>query len=233
MNRGLLLNREMTIASLTCAKCGKLSSPFPCEHCGSTEFVKHQTRRIIKPQPSWFGYSADMQKVAERNGVIGGWKAGGITKERLARHGKLGTVGDGLYVKEPINIGFGGMIGGEIWPETQFRYIWVPEEKSRMVKVAYDYNQSYRPARWMKKWAARIFFKITAVGCERVRAITEDDVALEGVKKDMREAGGSLKGWYLDPVTTFKALWQSCYPGSWERNDYVFKYTIERCGKVD
>ena len=43
----LLLNQDMVRASLTCAKCGKLSRPFPCCHCGSTEFLKQQTRRII------------------------------------------------------------------------------------------------------------------------------------------------------------------------------------------
>lgn len=43
---------DMLCAVVTCARCGQISIPFPCQHCGSTEFRKTQTRRVMKTQPS-------------------------------------------------------------------------------------------------------------------------------------------------------------------------------------
>ncbi len=76
----------------------------------------------------------------------------------------LGVVGDRLYVKEEISIGFGGM-GKELG--TQFRYINNPEDKMRTVHVSYPYNHSYRSARDMPRYAARFFYEITGVRVEQ------------------------------------------------------------------
>ena len=144
--------------------------------------------------------------------------------------------GDLLYVKEPISIGFGGM-GKELG--TQFRYINNPEDKLRTVYVSYPYCHSYRSARNMPKYAARIWLKVTGVRVERVREIDELDALAEGcigkvVTGTMKEAGKPpVTGEFIEGEARdeFKDVWQSCYPGSWERNDWVWKYTFERIEK--
>ncbi|MEE9540341.1 MAG: hypothetical protein V3V85_02465, partial [Candidatus Thorarchaeota archaeon] len=52
IEKPILFSTDMVRRILTCAKCGHISRPFPCEKCGSTEFCKTQTRRChVKPQP--------------------------------------------------------------------------------------------------------------------------------------------------------------------------------------
>ncbi len=74
------------------------------------------------------------------------------------------AVGDIVYVKEPISIGFGGC-GKELG--TQFRYINNPEDEMRTVHVSYPYSHSYRSARNMPRYAARYFYEITGVSVEQ------------------------------------------------------------------
>lgn len=75
-----------------------------------------------------------------------------------------------------------------------------------------------RPSIHMPKWAARIFLKVTAVRVEKVQDITIPDAISEGITDDVNTAN-------------FATVWDSCYPGSWDRNDWVFIYDFEKCEK--
>jgi hypothetical protein len=87
----------------------------------------------------------------------------------------------------------------------------------------YDANE---PETW--KWQSpatmpekfsRSKARIVDVRPERVQEITEDEAYNEGV------FGGD---WMGDPIGEFIKLWNSLYPGSWSRNDWVWRYGLER-----
>lgn len=84
------------------------------------------------------------------------------------------------------------------------------------------------PSIHMPKWAARIFLKVTAVGVERIQDISEADAKAEGVRlKLSKRPQPSLLAKKEKYITAFQKLWNSLYPGSWERNDYVWKTTFK------
>ncbi|MBT9394150.1 hypothetical protein KLP40_13335 [Hymenobacter sp. NST-14] len=77
---------------------------------------------------------------------------------------------------------------------------------------------------------------VTAVGVERVRAITAAGARAEGIRERppaRHEPGGARWGgvapdpaggfhWHPDPVTAFAHLLGGFYPGAWERNAWVW-----------
>jgi len=98
---------------------------------------------------------------------------------------------------------------------------------STVIKPVDRYHLGYhkRPSIFMPKELARIFLKVTAVRVERIQDISLFDAASEGILP----APG--KNMIDDTFGLFIALWNSLYPGSWERNDWVFVYEFERCEK--
>jgi hypothetical protein len=104
----------------------------------------------------------------------------------------------------------------------------------------------WRPSIHMPRIASRILLEITEVGIEQVQSISEEDALAEGVNElicpqcgcgDQISHGASIRTRcsssgcgldYLSAVEGFKALWQSTYSGSWERNDWnwVIKFKL-------
>ncbi len=227
--RGVLLNRDMVIASLTCAKCGKLSRPFPCEHCGSTEFLKQQTRRIIKPQPDHFHRDIigkpkpwkkeDYQRLVPQVGE----------KEITP---KLGTAGDFLYCRETARL-----LSEDI--ETGYSVFsyeadsTIKEMESIPSRIKHI-QMGHCCSNGCFKELASIWFKITGVRAERVRDISGEEIMKEGVvdpNADNQIIGGMRIHDKYVIRDLFEKLWNSCYPGSWERNDWVFVYDVQRTEK--
>jgi hypothetical protein len=64
--------------------------------------------------------------------------------------------------------------------------------------------------------------RITDVRAEQIRDITEDEAYNEGV------FGGD---WMGDPIGEFIKLWNSLHPGSWSRNDWVWRCGLEMVEK--
>jgi hypothetical protein len=87
----------------------------------------------------------------------------------------------------------------------------------------------WKPNIHMPKKFARIFLKVTAVRVERIQDISIEDAMAEGV--DDMEAMHTCAPASIAYIGVFSALWDSIYPGSWERNDWVFVYDFERCEK--
>ena len=89
------------------------------------------------------------------------------------------------------------------------------------------------------KELARIFLKVTKVRVERIQDISEADAKEEGIISFLDQG----RRWHRNYLTgkyfygygkykdSFQSLWDSIYPGSWERNDWVFVYDFEKCEK--
>ena len=60
-----------------------------------------------------------------------------------------------------------------------------------------------------------IHLEVVSVRCEKLWHITLQDILAEGIEGDIYDAKGK-----------FIKLWQSIYPGSWDRNDWVWVYTF-------
>jgi hypothetical protein len=144
----------------------------------------------------------------------------------MQRKAKLGTAGDYLYVRETAAA----------------IQCYVDSIKVRWWQ--YEYDADGNCANWTEmpkrlkftpeigrccpsgafKEIASIWFNITGVRAERVQGISLEDIYKEGVPEtDHRGVGHMRDKW--------KELINACYPGSWERNDWVFVYELERCEK--
>jgi len=84
---------------------------------------------------------------------------------------------------------------------------------------------TWRPSIHMPKWASRIWLRVTDVRVERVQEITPHDALKEGV----------IAHPYVDDcppdsrlVKAFGVLWELAYPGSWDRNDWIWVYEFKR-----
>ena len=102
----------------------------------------------------------------------------------------------------------------------------------------------WRPNIHMPKWAARIFLKVTGVRVERIQDISHDDAIAEGVDteglcvckpedfQDFVRFCGNCGERAVDLAEEFKwNIWNPIYPGSWERNDWVFVYDFKKIKK--
>jgi hypothetical protein len=170
-----------------------------------------QDRRPIKPQPtvhgngSWnWNYRA---KGIQRYGLTVDYM-----KKELPACAKY-QPGDILYVRET-------------WT-TNFDRDCKPSEMDDNERILYYASQSkgkqaicrWRPNIHMPEKFSRIFLKVTKVRVERIRSISYDDVIAEGCES----------GYRCSTTKNFANLWESIYPGSWERNDWVFVYDFEKC----
>lgn len=189
---------------------------------------KHQTRRIIKPQPDL----ATNQWTSEE--VNAAWQDGFIPVPC-----PYGKPGDLLWVREswrPQN-------DAEIYYCVEYR-----ADNSRIKPEIKDENMGFRfecqcdaaergennpwkPSIHMPRWASRLTLEITDVRVQRLQDISEEDAGAEGTLecdgmfddvqychycKEMGCVFGDLK-------PSFRQLWQSLNgPGSWDANPWVW-----------
>ena len=118
-----------------------------------------------------------------------------------------------------------GQVGDRLWVrETYVPY--KPELKDRRMciykadldKATAD-KITWKPSRFMFKWASRIWLEITEVRVERVQEISQNDVLAEGLLHPNRY------GWLKDVTDIyFQMLWDSIngkkYP--WSSNPWVW-----------
>jgi hypothetical protein len=72
----------------------------------------------------------------------------------------------------------------------------------------------------MPRWASRITLEITGVRVERVQEISEVDSIAEGTYP------GGFATRRAKPF--FRNAWNEAYPGSWDRNDWVWVLEFRR-----
>lgn len=205
---------------------------------------KTQTRRILKHQPSpcnpngewnhlhipaadWKNETVEFYDTGDGqwackycgNGV---WYNG---KDVGAIKCPFGQPGDRLYVRETWR-------GSDDTLESVFY-----KADIKLSDPAYMLLDKWKPSIHMPKKYARIWLEITEVRVERIRDISEEDSISEGIVEQSRPGfrmrGFGLKEWNesdccYDAKCAFRNLWQSTYPGSWERNDWVWVLIFRR-----
>lgn len=85
------------------------------------------------------------------------------------------------------------------------------------------------PSIHMPKWACRCWKEITDVRVQRIQEISEEDAIAEGADKQFRTSVlGSAVAHITDSYRGgFANSWSRIYPGSWERNDWVWALTFK------
>ena len=211
--------------------------------------LKTQTRRLIEPQPK-SGAPVDISSwepgiIAFKPGQYGVYREG----TPVGRWGLESVidcpwqVGDRIFVQEEwadTNGESGPMIsykaGGDrflvedSYPVDYSRYpgghftMWCGDLR----RGAPDHE--WCPAKEMPAWAARTWLEIMEIRAQRIQDISDVDAIAEGVpltypeEDESKEAGGR----YFRPAShEFRQIWQSLYPGSWERNDWVWALTLK------
>lgn len=180
---------------------------------------KTQTRRVIKPQPvgktdaQWIDYLA---KKPYRTG------------DRLWVRETFALESDYEFPDEKL-IPTDRPVKKESAPDEGEWHTWahykatdpIPElccDSDRCAQCGDDGNgfgPHWRPSIHMPRWASRITLEITNVRVERIRDITDRDIRAEGYDGDFCNS-------------RFSDSWNEIYPGSWDRNDWVWVIEFKR-----
>ena len=175
---------------------------------------KTQTRRLVKPQPTPPAWCNHIKPHFLDDGGFG------FFDEDIDYKAPY-SPGDHLWVREtwcPVDdteFGHGEWIDYRATPtyESSHPAGWdaAPNDPQAL---------KWRPSIHMPRWASRITLEVTGVRVERVQDITEEDAQAEGILFSVPRGGGRRR--------TFEALWEDIYPGSWERNDWVWVIEFRR-----
>lgn len=188
---------------------------------------KTMTRRVIKPQPpencsdpcfDYTGYGFFHEDLDSDGDCLDSWPEGdsGISCP-------YGVPGDRLYVRERFC--YGEVAAGDSLPEASDP-IFISQCKDENDFIPYEVairsdwgieEVVWKPSIHMPKKFARIWLEITDVRVERIQDISQDDIMLEGVKISRQK-----------DYVLFPDLWESTYPGSWEKNDFVWVVEFKR-----
>jgi hypothetical protein len=168
--------------------------------------AKSQTRRVVKPQPTFRNdhLATDLRALHERC--------------------PYGAPGDRLWVRET----FSGASYNEGPPRD-----WITDSP---VWYWADGNPQHgdwtkpRPGMFMPRWASRITLEVTGVRVERLNEISEPDARDEGVTQ---APDGWWTGCHGSCSTTAKGafglLWESINgAGSWAANPFVWVIAFKR-----
>lgn len=144
-------------------------------------------------------------------------------------------MGDVLWVRETFS--------STDCEEFGIQYSYKAEFRPGMLKF---YN--FKPSIHMPKKAARQFLKVLSVRVERLQDISKDDAVAEGIlpltmsNAQLIEMGQQYLDYSkppeflnegLDPVSSFKSLWQKINGKKipWNENPFVWVYEYELCEK--
>lgn len=213
----------------------------------STEMVraildgrKHQTRRIVKPQPL-----SEHVKDGVRYFKIPSWP--NLCEKELIERLCRWSVGDVLWVREE-HYRYGKWVKNGETPTGRQKWKFVADP--HFIEIRYFDNpptkiekNNYRGtgwykrlARFMPKSACRTFLEITDRKIERVQDISEEDAVCEGVWLDrsVSPAGYTVHGMPHWPTAreAFKVLWSGINgEPSWEQSPWIWCITFKRIDK--
>lgn len=129
-------------------------------------------------------------------------------------------IGDFLWVRETWSCErWKNIDGGEGWRRGTLRY-----------RADGNSDGPWRSSRYMPKWAARIWLRVTGIRVEQVQDISEENAIAEGVAEinpsDYGERDDTMRG-------RFGTLWDSIHGAeAWERNDWIWAILFERTEKL-
>lgn len=179
---------------------------------------KTQTRRVIKPQPDYFG-----KEDGEDSWHWNGWRwqdKPGIPLKGPDEDCPYGQPGDRLYVRETWRCR-----GGKEYEYQQHQPSIMYHVDATPESVICD---DWRPSIHMPKWASRILLEIESVRVERVQSISDFNAFQEGAKS----LPSNITGPYCQShVEGFRQLWNSINePRSlgWDFNPWVWAITFRR-----
>lgn len=191
--------------------------------------AKTQTRRVMKPQPSFYDPSEGFPIGNERRTSVE-WKGQHCAPETLGLMAPHGNVGDGLWVKETFK------------PHSTFAHLKPSEIPDS--KIFYRADNSYAPSntKWwpslfMQRRFSRILLDIVDVRVQRLHDITEADAEAEGVYEpslgDLDVVSpnfiGKLARSAAPPLVLWEMLWKRINgDASWNANPWVWAYTFKR-----
>lgn len=179
---------------------------------------KTQTRRVVKPQPTF----RDDHLATDLRAALASCR--------------YGAPGDRIWVRESGSIAIdktawlyadgGCKIGPTAPPGSEN---WCREWKSA-------------PSIHMPRWASRITLEVTGVRVERLQDISEADAIAEGIgerkvsenesrwiRYDRDQAEGLAYSTTGNPRVSYRSLWESVNgPGSWARNPWVWAISFRR-----
>lgn len=177
--------------------------------------TKTQTRRLIKPQPK-----PDPSRAVKCRDNIWMWES---------NSGKTGIfdppqfecpwrAGDQIYVQE----GWATRIAYlHSEPYTHDRSVENVLYRATQVDLL-DEDVLWNPAKSMPSWAARTWLEVVKDPFpQRIQEILEADARAEGANAvGFRSETEGIAGY--ECRIDFNSIWESLYPGSWERNEYVW-----------
>ena len=169
---------------------------------------KSVTRRLMNPQPG-------------ENAYIWSEEKNGINFANPASFSRFRyQSGESVYIKETWHCDDPAAAQDVMSRgEGLFYKAGMAEQEASMFK--------WKSPRFMPEWAARSHALIVSVRPGRVREITEEEAKAEGVEPDRSKVNG------MPPVIyshrdSFRRLWESLHPGSWERNDFIWRIELEK-----
>jgi hypothetical protein len=169
---------------------------WPAEPVDRAKPFKWQTRRVIKPQPTWpegrYRYDGLQNGVPAVELLDGGEP----TEQYFGCPKPLCEEGDIIWVRETWSDFFRD--------SEESRFIYRADEN----RVSIDFR--WKPSIHMPREAARIFLEVKAVRVERLQDITEADTEAEGVA--------------FMPLFWDRLAAKSRSPHTWESNPWVFVY---------
>jgi hypothetical protein len=177
---------------------------------------KTVTRRPIKPQPTKPKY----MRFSHTDGAVGAIFA----EEDRLRDGMqverywcpFGSPGDMLYVRECWGPRMENGKPVEVQQYVKYRADFADDSLPADGMDWHTYEDKWRPSIHMPKWAARLWLEIVSVRVERIQEITSDDCLLEGIEPQGIGSDMAM-------VAAFRKSWDSIYPGSWDRNDFIWR----------
>ena len=208
--------------------------------------TKTQTRRIIKPQPTFIQLSGRWGwhiPPAKRHGCDFVVTASREWHEYLLPEQRpWHSIGDRLWVREA-------------WRTLHKWDCLAPRQLADDIsKITYEADPErrnplwcfgkLRPGMFMPRWASRLTLYVTDVRVERLQDISKEDARAEGaglyvpghgfITEDELRADPGYSN-FLAPRLGFEAIWTEINgPGSWAGNPWVAAYTfIPRLGNID
>jgi len=181
--------------------------------------LKHQTRRIINPQPTNRPIYATPETTIQCKEAH--WLDADGIHPGVPMKCKQGKPGDLLWVKETFSAH--GAFAKHGTGRVNYR-----ADKADGKEPS---GLHWKPSIFMQRWASRITLEITAIRVERLQDISEEDAIAEGCFR-IQESGHTYfanhqpppaHGRSAHPIDAYRILWESINgPGSWDANPYVW-----------
>jgi hypothetical protein len=173
---------------------------------------KTMTRRIMKPQPEYFEQYPHWRWTTPQLRKDGLGPFAIDSGDRPGIFGKY-SPGETLWVRETWGPRTEQGKPVESQHYVKYRADFIDDAPPADGMDWHTYEHKWRPSIHMPKWAARLWLEIVSVTVERVQEITEADAKAEGCVRPV--IGCALDNFYKS--------WSEIYPGSWERNDFVWR----------